>query len=138
MILVGTRITYQATGDAGCVEISTFDVYIRCGVVIFVYAGTTLSTTMHGTWYSIQVLNESCSDRIPKYPRFLYFDIVSKSILLSMPNATGNNASHRSGFLFRVMPHCIRRAMPLFERSEFLIATSKKKKTDRLCVWMFV
>ena len=23
-----------------------------------------------------------------------------------------------------------------FERSEFLIATSKKKKTDRLCVWM--
>ena len=25
----------------------------------------------------------------------------------------------------------------LFERSEFLIATSKKKKTDRLCVWMF-
>ena len=26
----------------------------------------------------------------------------------------------------------------LFERSEFLIATSKKKKTDRLCVWMSV
>ena len=26
----------------------------------------------------------------------------------------------------------------LFERSEFLIATSKKKKTDCLCVWMFV
>ena len=25
----------------------------------------------------------------------------------------------------------------LFERSEFLIATCKKKKTDRLCVWMF-
>ena len=25
----------------------------------------------------------------------------------------------------------------LFERSEFVIATSKKKKTDRLCVWMF-
>ena len=25
----------------------------------------------------------------------------------------------------------------LFERSEFLIATSKKKKTVRLCVWMF-
>ena len=24
----------------------------------------------------------------------------------------------------------------LFERSEFLIATCKKKKTDRLCVWM--
>ena len=26
----------------------------------------------------------------------------------------------------------------LFERSEFLIATSKKIKTDRLCVWMSV
>ena len=26
----------------------------------------------------------------------------------------------------------------LFERSEFLIATCKKKKTDRLCVWMSV
>ena len=25
----------------------------------------------------------------------------------------------------------------LFERSEFLIATCKKKKTDRLSVWMF-
>ena len=28
--------------------------------------------------------------------------------------------------------HCF-----FFERSEFLIATSKKKKTVRLCVWMF-
>ena len=26
----------------------------------------------------------------------------------------------------------------LFERSEFLIATCKKKKTDRVCVWMSV
>ena len=25
----------------------------------------------------------------------------------------------------------------LFERSEFLIATCKKNKTDSLCVWMF-
>ena len=25
----------------------------------------------------------------------------------------------------------------LFERSEFLIATCKKKKTDRVCVWMY-
>ena len=25
----------------------------------------------------------------------------------------------------------------LFEQSEFLIATCKKKKTDSLCVWMF-
>ena len=25
----------------------------------------------------------------------------------------------------------------LFERSEFLIATCKKKKTDSLCVWLF-
>ena len=49
-------------------------------------------------------------------------------------------AAASNGILFRftAVSFCFFLSL-LFERSEFVIATSKKKKTDRLCVsvWMF-
>ena len=58
-------------------------------------------------------------------PEILHCNIVSR-----VDNAV---ARHRTGYEKGVCVHMI----PLFERSEFLIATCKKKKTDRLSVLMF-
>ena len=62
--------------------------------------------------------------------------IAKKSTTASTCGAPCNQRSARGRTRLTTVTYNRCRSL-LFERSEFLIATSKKKKTDRLSVWMF-